>query len=67
MDAKELKDLCYEDMYPPRFDILVSGKRESPEVRATFKFTGIKRELQSQVLLECCTGKIAAVCKVLVY
>ena len=53
---KDLKEKCCSDMYPPRFCIRVSGKRDSPEVVTTFKFTGTTRNLRSQVILEC-TGK----------
>ena len=57
MAEKDLKERCYEDMYPPRFIVQVSGERDSPKVHATFQFIGSTRELQSQLILECYTGK----------
>ena len=57
MTKEELRDLCNLDMYPPHFDIQVSGERDSPKDCATFKFTGSTKELQSQVVLKCYTGK----------
>ena len=60
MTEEDLKERCDEGMYPPRFHVQVSGERDSPKVPATFKFIGSTRELQSQLILECYTGKYCA-------
>ena len=61
MTERALRDWCNMDRYPPRFDIHVSGEEGSPKDRATFKFTGCTRKIQSQIILKSCTGNIATV------